>query len=204
MNCIGIKRFPRVNRPSFRKSHYIGVFSMQMETTPLQERATHSNRCPVDLDDRELVTRFREGNESAFNTIVARYQQRLVRFAQAILGNDEDARDISQEAFVKAYFNLKSFREDSSLYTWLYRIVYNLCISHLRRKKIVSFLSFDQHDEGMEFDSKEPGPSETFERKEILRAVTDALTTLPPNSGRCSPSISSKASHTGKSPGSWE
>ena len=153
---------------------------MKAETTPLLGRAEHTKRSLGDLDDCELVSRFREGNENAFNAIVARYQQRLFRMAETLLGNDEDARDISQEAFVKAYFNLKSFREDSSLYTWLYRIVYNLCISHLRRKKIISFFSLDQHDEGMEFDSKEPDPSETLERKEILGAVTNALKSLPP------------------------
>jgi RNA polymerase sigma-70 factor, ECF subfamily len=153
---------------------------MNSETTPLRERAKQTKGFQDDVDDRELVARFRGGNESAFNAIVARYQPRLFRMAETLLGNEEDARDISQEAFVKAYFNLKTFREDSSLYTWLYRIVYNLCISHLRRKKIVSFLSFDQHDEVMEFDSKGPGPEEMYERKEIMDAVKHALLSLPP------------------------
>jgi RNA polymerase sigma-70 factor, ECF subfamily len=131
-------------------------------------------------DDHRLVARFRGGDESAFNAIVARYRNRLFRTAESLVGNEEDALDISQDAFAKAYFNLKSFREDSSLYTWLYRIVYNLSISHIRRKRIVSFISFDRTEEPMEFDSKEPGPAETTERKEVIRAVNDALAELPP------------------------
>jgi RNA polymerase sigma-70 factor, ECF subfamily len=144
------------------------------------DKAAHSKVPLEGVEDRELVSRFRAGNESAFNAIVAKYQQRLFRIAETLLGNEEDARDVSQEAFVKAYFNLKSFREDSSLFTWLYRIVYNLSISHLRRKKIVSFLSFDQQEEVMEFDSKDPNPGEIFERKQVVEAVNTALKSLPP------------------------
>lgn len=153
---------------------------MKTEPDPLHAQAAHTKGTHGEVADSVLVSRFRDGNENAFNTIVARYQQRLSRLAETLIGNEEDARDISQEAFVKAYFHLKSFREDSSLYTWLYRIVYNLCISHLRRKKIVAFLSFDQYDEVMEFNSNTPNPGEEYERKEIMEAVTKALASLPP------------------------
>jgi len=146
---------------------------------PLFANAEKSRNNRETVSDSELVRRFKEGNESAFTLIVGRYQQRLVQVARAVLGDEDDAMDISQEAFVKAYFHLKSFREDSSLYTWLYRIVYNLCISHLRRKKIVSFLSFNHHDEDVEFDSKEPDPSDLLERREILDAVNAAVDALP-------------------------
>ncbi len=131
------------------------------------------------ISDSELVRRFKEGNEGAFTLIVGRYQQRLMQVARTVLGDGDDAMDISQEAFVKAYFHLKTFREDSSLYTWLYRIVYNLCISHLRRKKIVSFLSFDYHDETTAFDSKEPGPGDVCEHREIMSAINAAVDRLP-------------------------
>jgi RNA polymerase sigma-70 factor (ECF subfamily) len=149
-------------------------------TTTLSAQAAQKKDSLDCADDSALISSFRKGNESAFNAIVARYQQRLLRIAETLIGNEEEARDISQEAFVKAYMNLKSFREDSSLFTWLYRIVYNLSISHLRRKKIITFLSFDQHDEVMEFNSKDPDPGEACERKEVMEAVTAALKSLPP------------------------
>jgi len=146
----------------------------------LTEQADIAKPSPANDDDRMLVRRFRGGDESAFNAIVSKYRQRLFRMAETLLGNEEDALDISQEAFVKAYYNLKTFREDSSLYTWLYRIAYNLCISQLRRKKILSFVSFDQYEEPMEFDSKDPGPEVEYERKDIVKAVNKALVSLPP------------------------
>jgi RNA polymerase sigma-70 factor, ECF subfamily len=145
----------------------------------LPDKKGQSKRDIETIDDLELVKRFKKGNESAFTGIVNRYQRRLLQTAKVILNDEDDALDITQEAFVKAYFNLKSFREDSSLYTWLYRILYNLCISHLRRKKIISFISFDHHDEVMEFHSDEPGPEKTYERKELMQAVTKAVDVLP-------------------------
>ncbi len=142
-------------------------------------QAEHINRNRPEADDAELVRRFREGNESAFSAIVTRYQGRLFQMARSILGDEDDARDLSQEAFVKAYFHLKTFREESSLYTWLYRILYNLCISHLRRKKIISFFSFDHHDEHQEFESNDPDPGEVYERRELMDAILGAVATLP-------------------------
>jgi RNA polymerase sigma-70 factor, ECF subfamily len=131
------------------------------------------------VDDLELVRLFKKGNENAFTEIVNRYNQRLLHTAKIMLNDEDDAMDLTQEAFVKAYFNLKTFREDSSLYTWLYRIVYNLCISHLRRKKIVSFISFDHHDEVMEFHSSDPGPEKEYERQELKMSIFKAVNALP-------------------------
>ena len=129
--------------------------------------------------DAKLITFFKKGDESAFSQIVMRYQQRLLKVASAVLGDEDEAMDMVQEAFIKAYFNLKSFRGDSSLYTWLYRILYNLCISSLRKKKIISFFSFDSHDEFFNLPSHEPDPLEKYERQEIQMAVKNAMKKLP-------------------------
>jgi len=129
--------------------------------------------------DSELVRRFKLGDESAFSSIVLKYKDRLFRAALGILGDESEAMDASQDAFVKVYFNLKKFREDSGLYTWMYRILYNLCVRRLRRKKIVSFLSFDERNETREFVSRAPGPFEDYDRKEIGAAVSRALESLP-------------------------
>jgi len=131
------------------------------------------------LDDAELVRRFKMGDESAYSHIVIKYQKRLLHVAQAILGDENEAMDLSQDAFVKAYFNMKKFREDSNLYTWLYRILYNLCLSSLRRKKIVSFLSLDNQGKTRDLVSTLPDPGEECERKELMTAITEALHKLP-------------------------
>ncbi len=131
------------------------------------------------LTNAELISSFKKGDESAFSQIVLNYQNRLLQAATIVLGSEDEAMDMVQETFVKAYFNLKSFRGDSSLYTWLYRILYNLCISFLRRKKIISFLSFENREESGDFVSQSPDPEEEFERKEILADVKNAVNKLP-------------------------
>ena len=139
-----------------------------------KDQSTEINRT-----DSELVRNFKKSDESAFSQIVLRYQKRLVQVAAAVLYDEDEAMDMVQETFVKAYFNLKSFREESSLYTWLYRILYNICISSLRRKKIVSFISFDSGDEVLDFPSQRPDPEVESEHREIMSAVKKALKKLP-------------------------
>lgn len=87
-----------------------------------------------DDSDAALVERVRAGDTSAFATLVDRYQQRAFWVARGMVGNDEDARDIAQEAFVRVYRSLDRFDTRMRLYTWLYQIVVNLCIDHLRKQ----------------------------------------------------------------------
>ena len=84
------------------------------------------------LDD-SLVERARNGETDAFRQLVDRYQKRAHAIALGIVGNYEDAEDITQDAFLKAYRNLSSFRGQSSFYTWLYRIIFNLSIDLSRK-----------------------------------------------------------------------
>jgi len=131
------------------------------------------------VSDSELVRRFKMGDEKAFSFIVLKYQKRLINTARVILGDEDEAMDISQEAFIKAYFNLKKFRNSSSLYTWLYRIIYNLCISTMRRRKIIKFLSIDDHGDSTEIYSKQPNPEKEYEHGEFRAALSEALSKLP-------------------------
>jgi RNA polymerase sigma-70 factor (ECF subfamily) len=84
--------------------------------------------------DLELVERFRSGgDESAFDQLVERHRRGVYRLAYRISGNHEDAHDLAQEAFVRVYRGLGGFRGDSAFRTWLYRVVVNLSLNHLRR-----------------------------------------------------------------------
>ncbi len=87
----------------------------------------------VERDDSELVSLARDGDRKAFKLLVQRYQQRVYGIAYGIVRNEEDALDISQQAFIKVHKHLPRFQGTSSFYTWLYRIVVNLCIDHKRR-----------------------------------------------------------------------
>ncbi len=87
------------------------------------------------LEDDDLIREAQKGHRAAFDTLVRRYDQSVLRLALHMLGNEQDAQDVHQEAFIKAYRHLSNFRFECSFYTWLYRIVTNLCLDQLRRRK---------------------------------------------------------------------
>jgi len=89
---------------------------------------------------RELVRRFKHGEEKAYNELVNLYKQRIFNLVLKMVRNREDAMDLAQEAFVKAYHSLKDFREEASFSTWLYRIAVNLCLNFTQRDKFRSFI----------------------------------------------------------------
>ena len=84
--------------------------------------------------DGELVERARRGDREAFRGLVERYQRKVAALALGMLRNREDALDIVQDTFTKAFQSLDKFKGDSSFYTWVYRIGVNLCIDHQRRE----------------------------------------------------------------------
>src|ERR1700761_7650376 len=88
------------------------------------------------LDESGLIRAAQRGDEDAFERLVREYDQSVLRIAVNILRSPEEARDVYQEAFLKVYRNLNSFRFDCSFHTWLYRIVTNICLDHLRRRKV--------------------------------------------------------------------
>jgi len=87
------------------------------------------------VNDAELIREAQRGNRAAFEELVRQYDQAVLRLALRLTGSEHDAKDIYQEAFLKAYRNLAGFRFESSFYTWIYRIVTNLCLDYLRRKQ---------------------------------------------------------------------
>jgi RNA polymerase sigma-70 factor (ECF subfamily) len=94
-----------------------------------------SNELPERIEDAELIREAQSGSRTAFDTLVRRYDQSVLRLALHLTGSEQDAQDIYQEAFLKAYRHLGSFRFECSFYTWIYRIVTNLCLDQMRRKK---------------------------------------------------------------------
>jgi RNA polymerase sigma-70 factor (ECF subfamily) len=89
---------------------------------------------PVPTSDWELVQRARAGHHDAFRELVERYQRKIAALALGMLRSREDALDVVQETFTKAYQNLERFKGDSGFYTWLYRIAFNLCVDQQRRE----------------------------------------------------------------------
>jgi len=88
------------------------------------------------VDDAVLIREAQRGDRAAFEELVRHYDQAVLRLAFHLTGSEQDAQDIYQDAFLKAYRSVGRFRFECSFYTWLYRIVTNLCLDHLRKKQV--------------------------------------------------------------------
>ena len=106
------------------------------ETEMYQAAETVSATLAAPLDETGLIRAAQNGDQDAFERLVREYDQSVLRIAINILRSPDEARDVYQEAFLKVYRNLNSFRFDCSFHTWLYRIVTNICLDHLRRRKV--------------------------------------------------------------------
>src|SRR5690349_22589111 len=130
----------------------------------------HSGPSPLlAADDRRLIERAQAGDRSAFELLVQRYDRQVLRLALNVLGSAEDARDVYQEAFLKIYRNLHRFRFECAFYTWIYRIVTNVCLDHLRRRQA------RPEDQAPEVNSghHEEGITDFFERQREHRPTLD-------------------------------
>jgi len=138
-----------------------------------------------EADDLELVEACKQGDRRAFKVLMQRYQRKVYAVAFGFVRNREDALDVVQESFIKVHRYLDKFEGNSSFYTWLYRIVANLCIDRLRKAKRHRDVQFDdalRHDaEDSATDLSVVGltqfgdPADMVKRKEILQAVTESL-----------------------------
>ena len=129
-------------------------------------------------DDATLIERSRAGEPEAFGELVVRYQDRLYNTLIRVCGDAEEARDVTQEAFVQAFVKLDSFRGNSAFYTWLYRIAFNTAISRRRRRKPT--FSLDEARDAAGFEPADPDarPEANLEREEQAIQVRAALATL--------------------------
>jgi len=129
------------------------------------------------LTDVELVQEVRQGNRQAFTELMRRYQQRVYWTARRIVGSHEDADDIAQETFVKAFLALGDFRGDSSFFTWLYRIAVNLSLNAARKQQFLGYLR--QSEMVARFLPSEKDPSHELEQQELQSMLQQAIKELP-------------------------
>ena len=140
-------------------------------------------------EDDDLIREAQHGDRSSFDSLVRRYDQSVLRLALHMLGNEQDAQDVHQEAFLKAYRHLGNFRFECSFYTWLYRIVTNLCLDHLRRRKSRRedpATVLDSHGDEMDLLSSVSdtramaNPARELDRKRMAASINEALGKLTP------------------------
>ncbi|HAF04030.1 MAG TPA: RNA polymerase subunit sigma [Spartobacteria bacterium] len=149
---------------------------------------TEATLAQVDVSDMELVKRCQAGQTEAFDELVSRYRTRVFAMIYNMVHNEQDAWDLAQESFVKAWKSIKRFRRHSSFYTWVYRIVMNVTIDWLRKKQIKGAgAEFDDSIQLKDIDpasrtvpKAEPLPHERMEQREIRAKIDHALGQLSP------------------------
>ncbi|MCG6959421.1 sigma-70 family RNA polymerase sigma factor [bacterium BMS3Abin03] len=136
-----------------------------------------SDKFSGDKPDSELISAFKNGDITGFNEIVRRYQQQVYWVIRKMVNSHDDADDLTQEVFIKIYSALKDFREESNLFTWLYRIATNYSINHIRKAKVRNTVSFEIVTEQVE--SKEKKSDEAVDEKTKMKLLIEAIETLP-------------------------
>src|ERR1700710_1336834 len=153
--------------------------------TPAQMEARALQR----IEDDDLIRSAQAGERTAFDSLVRRYDRSVLRLALHMLGHEQDAQDVHQEAFIKAYRHLANFRFECSFYTWLYRIVTNLCLDQLRRRKsrredpaTVLDASGDEMDlmANISDERAMSNPGRELDRKVMSERINAALDKLTP------------------------
>ncbi|MGK9367585.1 RNA polymerase sigma factor [Melioribacter sp. Ez-97] len=130
-------------------------------------------------NDFELVNRFKAGDETAFNEIVRKYQKRIYWHARQMLGNHLDADEVTQQVLIVIYEKLHTFNFQSSLFTWIYRIVTTRSLNLLKRKNLKRFFSIDDDDK--DFDLKaESDIVRDMDNRQKLEKLEKMLDKLPP------------------------
>ena len=127
--------------------------------------------------EREIVERCRLGDEAAYADLVKRYERRAYWVAYQMVGNGEDARDIAQEAFIRVFRSIERFDVKRKFYTWLYQIVVNLCIDHLRW---ASNRRTRPLDEAGDVRGPTESPTRSLEHEELRERINVVLQDLPP------------------------
>jgi RNA polymerase sigma-70 factor (ECF subfamily) len=146
---------------------------------------TSSN--PTLVDESELVSRAQAGEDEAFADLVSRYQSKIYRLAKNITQNNEDAEDVLQEAFLKAYSHLAGFQRNSRFYTWIVRIAVNEALMKLRKRRSDRTVPLDEPvDTGEEAVAREiavweDNPEQRYSHEEMQQILDDAVDELKPD-----------------------
>lgn len=129
----------------------------------------------ANLGDSELIRRTLDGDTAAFGWLIRRYQDRLYNSMVQILRSESDAEDAVQDAFVLAFTKLASFKGRSQLYTWLYRIAYNVAVTKMRQRKPTVSLEGKPDQAKMDFPDPGPAPDDRINREEQISELHLAL-----------------------------
>jgi len=133
------------------------------------------------ISDAELINQTRDGLVSGFETLVRRYHPRCMGLAMGILNNKEESEEAVQDAFMKVFSNIDTFRGDAKFSTWLHKILYNVCMTRLRKRKNFVDVSIveDRYDKRLLHTASDNSPMKTFEDRDLIDTITSVMDTLP-------------------------
>lgn len=135
--------------------------------------------------EKELIEKAKSGDVEAFEKLIEGCQKKVFNIAFRMIGNYDDASELAQEVFLKAYKSIKNFKGDSLFNTWIYKVTTNVCLDEIRKRKNKKVISLD---EDIEYDGSEikrqikdetPGPELTAESNELKKAVNESINVLP-------------------------
>ncbi len=130
-----------------------------------------------DMDETELILKFKQGDKFAFRQLVEKYQDSVINTCYRFLRNKEEAEEVAQEVFLKVYLSFNTYQPKTKFSTWLFKIVVNSCLNKLRDKKK---FSLSQLDEDLHASS-ENQPDKSLEQEELRMLVRNAVDSLPEN-----------------------
>lgn len=136
-------------------------------------------------NEQLLLEKAKAGDVAAFEELIESYQKKIFNLAYRILGNYDDAGDMAQEALIRIFRSIASFKEQSSFSTWVYRITTNVCLDEIRKKKNKKVISLDEEirmEDGemkRQIMSDDIQPDEAAELEELRTFVSDAINSLP-------------------------
>lgn len=148
------------------------------------DSCSEGSRCVLNAEE-DLIAKSRNGDIAAFEELISRYERKIYTVAYRFMGNHDDASDVAQEALIRAYHAIKTFRGDSSFYTWLYHIVANIARDELRKRNRNQTTSLDApvlNDEGDMFRQLADHvmtPDRVYEEKEFQQYLQSLIDALP-------------------------
>src|ERR1700689_656325 len=157
------------------------IYQTEIATAPVAAAVA-----PTEWDEQEVVARAKNRSRTAFDELVTHYERRVFRLAQNITHNNEDAEDVVQNAFLKAFRNLPGFRGDSRFYTWLVRITVNEALMKIRRRPLHKEISIDESKETddscvpLEIEDWGPNPEQRYSGEELQQILATAINELQP------------------------
>jgi RNA polymerase sigma-70 factor (ECF subfamily) len=135
------------------------------------------------MTDEELVEKCRTGDDRAFHELMSRHLKHIFNFARQYVRNNDDAEDIAQDAFFKAWKYIRRFKKGAKFQPWLFAITRNTALDHIKKKKAVAFSSMDDTENDITFGEgladMEPLPSEIFARASLADELMASMSSLP-------------------------